>query len=98
LIWIPSCFISYQLSISKGVADAYYYSFLKDQLGLLERIPYATTNAKKEGTKTLSDLITHENKVDIVEKIKTQYSNIKGKQPQIIIDSTSGFKSKSLRK
>jgi len=94
-LWIDmdsELFYKLSLSISKGVADAYYYSFLKDQLGLLERIPYATTNAKKEGTKTLSDLITHENKVDIVEKIKTQYSNIKGKQLKLLLIALQDLK------
>lgn len=94
-LWIDmdsELFFKWSLNISNGVADAYYYSFLKDQLGLFDKIPLHPTNAKKEGAKTLSDLITHENKVDIVEKIKTQYSNIKGKQLKLLLIALQDLK------
>lgn len=46
--------------------------------------PIRETPPKKE-SETLSDLITHKNSVEIVEKIKIQYKNIKGKSLKLLL-------------
>lgn len=46
--------------------------------------PTQETPTKNE-SETLSDLITHKNSVEIVEKIKIQYKNIKGKSLKLLL-------------
>lgn len=57
-----------------------YYDDLIEQL--LEK--YSQPQPVKE-SETLSELITHQNSVEIVEKIKIQYKNIKGKSLKLLL-------------
>lgn len=43
------------------------------------------TETNPEQTETLSDLITHKNSVEIIESIKIQYRNIKGKRLKLLL-------------
>lgn len=66
-------------------ADILFKYSNKIKLLLDEKIePVQETPPPKE-SETLSDLITHKNSVEIVEKIKIQYKNIKGKSLKLLL-------------
>jgi hypothetical protein len=53
---------------------------------IVNTIPQQTeTKTEQETPKTLSDLITHHNSIEIIERVKIQYKNIKGKRLKLLM-------------
>jgi hypothetical protein len=80
------------IDISKPIELLFNVSELLVQLNRLEMfneilLPIQQTEAetKQQPTIALSDLITHKNSIKIVESIKVQYKNIKGKQLKLLL-------------
>jgi len=74
------------LSFEEKIEIVKYKTFISNEIEVNEKQINPTENkSKQDQPKTLSELITHEKSDEIVEAIKIQYKNIKGKRLKLLL-------------